>query len=60
MKWNDIYWIFQTFLTNHKLKNWVCKIIWAQTWIVRTLQAVSAVDRTSKGAELQSVRKCYS
>uniref|UniRef100_A0A8C7U6U1 Olfactory receptor C family, v1 n=1 Tax=Oncorhynchus mykiss TaxID=8022 RepID=A0A8C7U6U1_ONCMY len=22
MKWNDIYWIFQTFLTNQKLKNW--------------------------------------
>ncbi|XP_070976239.1 dual specificity protein phosphatase 3-like [Oncorhynchus clarkii lewisi] len=21
-KWNDIYWIFQTFLTNQKLKNW--------------------------------------
>uniref|UniRef100_A0A8C7G7T0 phosphatidylinositol-3,4,5-trisphosphate 5-phosphatase n=1 Tax=Oncorhynchus kisutch TaxID=8019 RepID=A0A8C7G7T0_ONCKI len=27
MKWNDIYWIFQTFLTNQKLKNWACKII---------------------------------
>jgi hypothetical protein len=27
MKWNDIYWIFQTFLTNQKLKNWGCKII---------------------------------
>ena len=27
MKWNDIYWIFQTFLTNQKLKNWPCKII---------------------------------
>uniref|UniRef100_A0A8C7QZ22 N-acetylneuraminic acid synthase a n=1 Tax=Oncorhynchus mykiss TaxID=8022 RepID=A0A8C7QZ22_ONCMY len=26
MKWNDIYWIFQTFLTNQKLKNWACKI----------------------------------
>uniref|UniRef100_A0AAZ3P9Y3 STAS domain-containing protein n=1 Tax=Oncorhynchus tshawytscha TaxID=74940 RepID=A0AAZ3P9Y3_ONCTS len=25
--WNDIYWIFQTFLTNQKLKNWACKII---------------------------------
>uniref|UniRef100_A0A8C7TPM1 Ig-like domain-containing protein n=1 Tax=Oncorhynchus mykiss TaxID=8022 RepID=A0A8C7TPM1_ONCMY len=27
MKWNDSYWIFQTFLTNQKLKNWACKII---------------------------------
>ncbi|CDQ64273.1 unnamed protein product [Oncorhynchus mykiss] len=25
--WNDIYWIFQTFLTNQKLKNWACKMI---------------------------------
>ena len=23
MKWNDIYWIFQTFLTNQKLQNYV-------------------------------------
>ena len=27
MKWNNIYWIFQTFLTNQKLKNWAGKII---------------------------------
>uniref|UniRef100_A0A3Q3JQV4 Uncharacterized protein n=1 Tax=Monopterus albus TaxID=43700 RepID=A0A3Q3JQV4_MONAL len=27
MKWNEIYWIFQTFLTNKKLNNWACKII---------------------------------
>ena len=26
-KLNNIYWIFQTFLTNQKLKNWACKII---------------------------------
>ncbi|CDQ93683.1 unnamed protein product [Oncorhynchus mykiss] len=25
--WNDIHWIFQTFLTNQKLENWACKII---------------------------------
>ena len=27
MKWNDIYWIFQTFLTNQKLKNWASVVI---------------------------------
>ena len=27
MKWNEMYWIFQTFLTNQKLKNWACKSI---------------------------------
>ncbi|CDQ84173.1 unnamed protein product [Oncorhynchus mykiss] len=30
MKWNDIYWIFQTFLTNQKLKNWACKFLWSE------------------------------
>ena len=24
---HEVYWIFQTFLTNQKLKNWACKII---------------------------------
>ena len=34
MKWNDIYWIFQTFLTNQKLKNWACKIIGIENQIM--------------------------
>ena len=34
MKWNDIYWIFQTFLTNQKLKDCACKsfpVPWARS-----------------------------
>ena len=40
MKWNDIYWIFQTFLTNQKLKNSACKIISQGTVYIHELARV--------------------